>query len=77
MENLTETKQAIEETERYQFLMEESMKQFTCACQWMIHTAVCCQIMEEQGFEVDDNEIDNMKNIYCKKLEYNNMISAE
>jgi len=67
----------IEETERYTFLMEESMKQFPYACGWMVHCAVCQEIMEEQGLEVDENEVEEMKNIYCKKLEYDNMISAE
>jgi len=33
--------------------------------------------MEEQGVEVDENEVDAMKNLYCKKLEYDNMISSE
>ena len=40
---------------------------------------LCCmsEIMEEQGVEVDENEVEEMKNNYCKKLEYDNMISAE
>ena len=67
----------IGETERYAFLMEESMKQFPYACVLMVHVAVCSQIMEEQGIEVDENEVENYKNIYCKKLEYDDMISAE
>jgi len=33
--------------------------------------------MEEQGVEVDENEVAKMKSIYCKKLKYDNMISAE
>ena len=57
--------------------MEESMKLYPCACGWMIHCAVCQEIMEEQGVEVDENEVEEMKNLYCKKLEYDNMISAE
>ena len=40
---------AIEETERYMFLMEKSMKPFPYACGWMVHCAVCQEIMEEQG----------------------------
>ena len=67
----------IEETERYAFLMEESMKQFPYACSLMVHVAVCSQIIEEAGMEVDENEVENYKNIYCKKLEYDDMISAE
>lgn len=66
----------IEETERYQFLMEESVRQFPDACNWMIHCAVCEQILEEQGIEVDENDVDEMKNLYCKKLEYDDMIKA-
>ena len=66
----------IEETERYQFLMEESMKQFPDACMWLVHCAVCEQLLEEQGIEIDENDVHEMKNIYCTKLEYDNMISA-
>jgi len=53
------------------------MKQYPYACGWMVHCAVCQEIMEEQGLEVNENEVEEMKNIYCKKLEYDNMISAE
>ena len=67
----------IEETERYTFLMEESMKQFPYACGWMVHCAVCQEIMEEQGVEVDENEGAETKSLYFKKLEYDNMISTE
>ena len=66
----------IEETERYQFLMEESLKQYPHACMWMVHCAVCEQILEEQGIEIDENDVNEMKNLYCKKLEYDNMIEA-
>ena len=67
----------IEETERYQYLMEESLRQFPMACMWMIHCAVCEQILEEQGVAIDDNDVHQMRNIYCKKLEYDDMISCE
>jgi len=33
--------------------------------------------MEEEGVEVDENKVEEMKNLYCKKLEYDNMISVE
>jgi len=66
----------IEETKRYQFLMEESLKQFPDACMWMVHCAVCEQILEEQGIEIDENDVNEMKNLYCKKLEYDDMIKA-
>ena len=66
----------IEETERYQFLMEESLKQYPYACMWMVHCAVCEQILEEQGIEIDENDVNEMKNLYCKKLEYDDMIKA-
>ena len=70
----TETK--IEDTERYQFLMEESVRQYPDACIRMVHCAVCEQMLEEQGIEVDENDINEMKHLYCKKLEYDNMINA-
>ena len=66
----------IEETERYQFLMEESMKRYPDACGWILHVAVCQQIMEEQGKEIDENDVENLKNLYCDKLEYDNMINV-
>ena len=66
-----------EEKEQYTSLMEESMKQFPYACGWMVHCAVCQEIMEEEGVEVDENKVEEMKNLYCKKQEYDNMISVE
>ena len=39
----------IEDTERYSFLMEESIRLYPSACQWLVHCAVCEQILEEQG----------------------------
>ena len=66
----------IEETERYEFLMEESLRKYPDSCLWLIHCAVCNQILEEQGIEVDENDVEEMKNLYCKKLEYDNMITA-
>lgn len=66
----------IEDTERYQYLMDESMRLYPQSCQWMIHVAVCEQIMEEQGIDVDSNDVDKMKNLYCKKLEYDDVIVA-
>ena len=56
--------------------MEESLKQFPDACMWMVHCAVCEQILEEQGIEIDENDVNEMKNLYCKKLEYDDMIKA-
>ena len=32
--------------------------------------------MDEQGIEIDENDVQAMKNLYCKKLEYDNMINA-
>ena len=29
-----------------------------------------------QGIEIDENDVNEMKNLYCKKLEYDNMIEA-
>lgn len=66
----------IEDTERYQYLMEESMRLYPQACQWMVHVAVCEQIMDEQGIDIDSNDVDEMKNLYCKKLEYDDVIVA-
>jgi len=66
----------IEDTARYEFLMEESMKQFPTACMWMVHCAVCEQILEEEGIEIDTNDVETMKNVYCSKLEYNDMITC-
>ena len=66
----------IEDTERYQFLMEESVRQYPDACIWMVHCAVCEQMLEEQGIEVDENDVIEMKHLYCKKLEYDDMIKA-
>ena len=56
--------------------MEESMKQFPAACMWMAHCAICEQILEEEGIEIDTNDIQSMKNIYCSKLEYNDVITC-
>ena len=58
----------IEETERYQYLMEESIRQFPMACMWMIHCAVCEQILEEQGIEIDANDVKDMKSILIQKI---------
>ena len=66
----------IEDTERYAFLMEESIRLYPNACQWLVHCAVCEQILEEQGIEIDENEVEQMKNLYCNKLEYDNMITG-
>ena len=66
----------IEDTERYSFLMEESIRLYPSACQWLVHCAVCEQILEEQGIEIDENEVEQMKNLYCTKLEYDNMITG-
>ena len=66
----------IEDTERYSFLMEESIRLYPSACQWLVHCAVCEQILEEQGIEIDENEVEQMKNLYCNKLEYDNMITG-
>lgn len=73
--NLEEETVKIEETERYIFLMEESQKMYPECCLFMLHIAVCSQIMEENGIEYDENDVENYNNLYCKKLEYNNMIS--
>ena len=43
---------------------------------WLVHVAVCEQMLEEQGIEVDENDINEMKHLYCKKLEYDDMIKA-
>ena len=68
----------IEETERYQFLMEESIRQFPEACLWVIHCAVCKQVLEEQGIEIDSNDVKDMTSIYrVKKLEYDGLITCE
>ena len=67
----------IEETKRYQFLMEESIRQFPEACLWVIHCAVCEQVLEEQGIEIDSNDVKDMTSIYCKKLEYDGLITCE
>ena len=56
----------IEETERYQFVMEESIRQFPEACSWVIHCSVCEQVPEEQGIEIDPNNVKDMTSIYCK-----------
>jgi hypothetical protein len=66
----------IEDTQRYQYLMEESMRIYPSACMWLVHCAVCEEIMGEMGITIDDNDTDMMKNIYCNKLEYENMISC-
>ena len=76
LNNNQDSETKIEDTERYQFLMEESVRQFPDACMWMVHCAVCEQILEELGIEVDENDVDEMKNLYCKKLEYDDMIKA-
>ena len=51
MENKTVTNEnivPIEETERYIFLIEESMKLYPCACGWMIHCAVCQKLWKNK-----------------------------
>lgn len=63
--------------ERYAFLMEESVRLYPCACQYLVHAAVCEQLLEEQGVEYDEDKISEFKNLYCKKLEYENMIQVE
>lgn len=65
------------DTERYEFLMEESMKLYPNACMWIIHTAVCEQLCEEAGIQFDENDVNKLKEMYCNKLEYNNMITVE
>ena len=66
----------IEDTDRYQFLMEESMKLYPDACMWLVHTAVCEQILEDQGIEINENDVADMKELYCEKLEYDDMATA-
>ena len=66
----------IEDTERYQYLMEESMRSYPSACMLLVQCAVCEEIMCEMGITIDDNDTEKMKNIYCNKLEYENMISC-
>ena len=40
--------------------MEESIRQFPEACLWVIHCSVCEQILEEQGIEIDSNDVKDM-----------------
>jgi hypothetical protein len=42
----------------------------------LVQCAVCEEIMGEMGITIDDNDTEKMKNIYCNKLEYENMISC-
>ena len=70
MNNIESTTEQIkiEDTKRYQYLMEESMRMYPSACMWLVHCAVCEEIMGEMGITIDDNDTEKMKNIYCNKL---------
>lgn len=67
----------IEDTARYQFLMEESLRQFPDACMWLVHCAVCEEILDEEGIQIDSNDVKDMTSVYCKKLEYDDLITFE
>jgi hypothetical protein len=78
MNNIESTTEQIkiEDTKRYQYLMEESMRSYPSACMLLVQCVVCEEIMGEMGITIDDNDTEKMKNIYCNKLEYENMISC-